>query len=116
MKEGKVVEAGGKTEMFTPPAPTAYTDLLLSSVPEMDPDWLDNLLEERGPRERGRGGLEADLTSMRPGLPVAPLQPSMTPAAASSDRRRGRHGCGGRHGGGAAAFRLHAAPPPRSRT
>ena len=26
----------------------AYTDLLLSSVPEMDPDWLTTLLEERG--------------------------------------------------------------------
>ena len=25
-----------------------YTDLLLSSVPEMDPDWLDGLLERRG--------------------------------------------------------------------
>ena len=47
MKEGKVVEAGPKTEMFTPPH-HEYTDLLLSSVPEMDPDWLDNLLEERG--------------------------------------------------------------------
>ncbi|WP_417516235.1 ABC transporter ATP-binding protein [Minwuia sp.] len=47
MKEGKVVEAGPKTEMFTPPHHD-YTDLLLSSVPEMDPDWLDRLLEERG--------------------------------------------------------------------
>ena len=47
MKEGKVVEAGGKTEMFRPPH-HEYTDLLLSSVPEMDPDWLDNLLKERG--------------------------------------------------------------------
>ncbi|MGB0853678.1 MAG: ABC transporter ATP-binding protein [Pikeienuella sp.] len=47
MKEGKVVEAGPKTEMFTPPH-HSYTDLLLSSVPEMDPDWLDNLLAERG--------------------------------------------------------------------
>jgi len=47
MKEGKVVEAGGKTEMFTPPH-HEYTDLLLSSVPEMDPDWLDDLLKERG--------------------------------------------------------------------
>jgi len=47
MKEGKVVEAGPKTEMFTPPH-HSYTDLLLSSVPEMDPDWLTNLLEERG--------------------------------------------------------------------
>ena len=24
-----------------------YTDLLLASVPEMDPDWLDNLLANR---------------------------------------------------------------------
>jgi len=47
MKEGRVVEAGPKTEMFTPPH-HSYTDLLLSSVPEMDPDWLTNLLEERG--------------------------------------------------------------------
>lgn len=47
MKDGVVVESGPKTEMFTPPH-HAYTDLLLSSVPEMDPDWLDNLLAERG--------------------------------------------------------------------
>jgi len=33
--------------MFPPPH-HAYTDLLLSSVPEMDPDWLDKLLAERG--------------------------------------------------------------------
>ena len=47
MKDGRVVEAGPKTEMFTPPH-HEYTDLLLSSVPEMDPDWLSNLLAERG--------------------------------------------------------------------
>jgi peptide/nickel transport system ATP-binding protein len=47
MKEGKVVEAGPKDEMFRPPH-HPYTDLLLSSVPEMDPDWLTNLLQERG--------------------------------------------------------------------
>lgn len=47
MKEGRVVEQGPKTEMFTPPH-HPYTDLLLSSVPEMDPDWLSTLLEERG--------------------------------------------------------------------
>ncbi len=47
MKEGKVVEQGPKDEMFKPPH-HAYTDLLLSSVPEMDPDWLTNLLDERG--------------------------------------------------------------------
>ena len=47
MKDGRVVESGPKTEMFTPPHHD-YTDLLLSSVPEMDPDWLDRLLEQRG--------------------------------------------------------------------
>ncbi|WP_341212650.1 ABC transporter ATP-binding protein [uncultured Limimaricola sp.] len=47
MKEGRVIEQGAKTAMFTPPH-HPYTDLLLSSVPEMDPDWLDQLLAERG--------------------------------------------------------------------
>ena len=47
MKEGKVVEQGPKDVMFTPPH-HPYTDLLLSSVPEMDPDWLTTVLEERG--------------------------------------------------------------------
>ncbi|MDJ0822675.1 MAG: ABC transporter ATP-binding protein [Paracoccaceae bacterium] len=47
MKDGQVVEQGPKDEMFTPPH-HPYTDLLLSSVPEMDPDWLTNLLAERG--------------------------------------------------------------------
>ncbi len=47
MRQGKVVEAGPKDVMFKPPH-HPYTDLLLSSVPEMDPDWLTNLLEERG--------------------------------------------------------------------
>ena len=47
MKDGVVVEAGPKEEMFTPPH-HPYTDLLLSSVPEMDPDWLTNLLDQRG--------------------------------------------------------------------
>ncbi len=47
MKDGKVVEQGPKLDMFQPPHHD-YTDLLLSSVPEMDPDWLTNLLNERG--------------------------------------------------------------------
>ncbi len=47
MKDGVVVEQGEKADMFQPPH-HPYTDLLLSSVPEMDPDWLDNLLEARG--------------------------------------------------------------------
>jgi peptide/nickel transport system ATP-binding protein len=46
MHQGKVVEQGLKTEILTPPhAP--YTELLLSSVPEMDPDWLTRLLDNR---------------------------------------------------------------------
>jgi len=52
MKDGLIVEAGPKDEMFTPPH-HAYTDLLLSSVPEMDPGWLDQLLEERGAENLG---------------------------------------------------------------
>ncbi|MDF1720745.1 MAG: ABC transporter ATP-binding protein [Minwuia sp.] len=47
MKEGEVVEQGPKNEMFKPPH-HAYTDLLLSSVPEMDADWLTNVVEQRG--------------------------------------------------------------------
>ncbi len=47
MQQGKVIEQGPKDDMFTPPH-HPYTDLLLSSVPEMDPNWLTTLLEERG--------------------------------------------------------------------
>ncbi|MEL6170783.1 MAG: ABC transporter ATP-binding protein [Pseudomonadota bacterium] len=47
MQQGRVVEQGPKDDMFQPPH-HPYTDLLLSSVPEMDPNWLTTLLEERG--------------------------------------------------------------------
>jgi len=47
MKDGHVIESGPKDVMFKPPH-HPYTDLLLSSVPEMDPDWLTELLEARG--------------------------------------------------------------------
>ena len=46
MLQGKIVEKGVKKKVLAPPH-HEYTELLLSSVPEMDPDWLDNLLEER---------------------------------------------------------------------
>ena len=46
MFQGKVVEQGGKEEIFTAPYPE-YTELLLSSVPEMDPDWLTQLQQQR---------------------------------------------------------------------
>lgn len=46
MYKGRIVEQGEKGEILKPPHHD-YTQLLLSSVPEMDPDWLDNLLAER---------------------------------------------------------------------
>ncbi|MEM8811549.1 MAG: ABC transporter ATP-binding protein [Pseudomonadota bacterium] len=46
MFQGEVVEQGLKDEVLSPPHPD-YTQLLLSSVPEMDPDWLTGLLNER---------------------------------------------------------------------
>jgi peptide/nickel transport system ATP-binding protein len=46
MLQGRVFEQGMKSEILEPPYPD-YTKLLLSSVPEMDPDWLTGLLKER---------------------------------------------------------------------
>jgi len=46
MLEGRIVEQGEKEEILSPPH-HEYTDKLLASVPEMDPNWLDNLLDER---------------------------------------------------------------------
>jgi peptide/nickel transport system ATP-binding protein len=50
MKDGRVVEAGPRERIFSPPH-EPYTELLLSSLPEMDPDWLDNLLLLRSQTE-----------------------------------------------------------------
>ena len=46
MNLGEVVEQGLKEDVFSPPHPD-YTELLLSSVPEMDPNWLNNLNKKR---------------------------------------------------------------------
>jgi peptide/nickel transport system ATP-binding protein len=46
MLRGEVVEQGDRETVLTPPH-HEYTELLLSSVPEMDPDWLDGVLERR---------------------------------------------------------------------
>ncbi len=46
MYQGSVVEQGPKAEILKPPQ-APYTELLLSSVPEMDPDWLDDLVDRR---------------------------------------------------------------------
>jgi peptide/nickel transport system ATP-binding protein len=46
MHQGKIVQQGAKEQVLNPPHP-AYTELLLSSVPQMDPDWLTKLLSVR---------------------------------------------------------------------
>ena len=46
MFQGEVVEQGLKSDILSPPHPE-YTELLLSSVPEMNPDWLEQLVEKR---------------------------------------------------------------------
>mgnify|MGYP001220681941 CR=1 FL=1 len=45
MHQGLVVEQGPKSDIFKPPHPE-YTKLLLSSVPEMDPNWLNKVLQK----------------------------------------------------------------------
>jgi peptide/nickel transport system ATP-binding protein len=46
MWQGRVLEQGPKSKILNPPY-QPYTGLLLSSVPQMDPDWLTNLLSNR---------------------------------------------------------------------
>ncbi len=52
MLQGRIIEQGIKKKVLDPPY-HEYTELLLSSVPEMDPDWLDNVLKMR--KEKGIG-------------------------------------------------------------
>ena len=51
MHQGRVVQQGPKSKVLNPPFP-AYTELLLSSVPEMDPDWLTGLLAKRAAKAK----------------------------------------------------------------
>ncbi len=46
MYRGEVVRYGSKTDVLTPPFDD-YTDLLLSSVPEMELGWLEDVLAHR---------------------------------------------------------------------
>ena len=46
MHLGRIVEAGDRESIFTPPH-HEYTELLLSSVPRMDPDWMENVIARR---------------------------------------------------------------------
>ena len=54
MNLGRVVEQGTKDDVFSPPHPE-YTELLLSSVPEMDPDWMQRVIDAR----RAKRGMES---------------------------------------------------------
>ena len=46
MYRGEVVRYGPKSQVLTPPF-DAYTDLLLSSVPEMELGWLEKAIAGR---------------------------------------------------------------------
>jgi peptide/nickel transport system ATP-binding protein len=50
MHRGRVVRYGGKTEVLSPPFDD-YTELLLSSVPEMELGWLDKAVVRRSDRQ-----------------------------------------------------------------
>ena len=76
MQYGKVVEQGAKEAMFKPPH-HPYTELLLSSVPEMDPNWLTQLLEERGADNLGEAAkVTADPTPVDTSETADPESPT----------------------------------------
>lgn len=52
MRRGVLVAEGPLAKVFTPPY-HPYTELILSAVPEMRTDWLDDVLRRRS--EQGRG-------------------------------------------------------------
>jgi peptide/nickel transport system ATP-binding protein len=59
MYQGRVVEQGAKHEVLSPPH-DPYTELLLSSVPQMEVGWLDRTLAEReNKKARGEVVLES---------------------------------------------------------
>ena len=66
MLQGRVVEHGPREEILSPPH-HEYTELLLASVPEMDPDWLDGVLERRKSGELIASVSTNYLATSRPG-------------------------------------------------
>ena len=59
MLKGKVVASGPTAEIFAPPY-HPYTELLLSAVPEMRPEWLDEVLAKRASRAAALGEARAN--------------------------------------------------------
>ena len=49
MLQGRMVAGGDTASVFAPPY-HPYTELLLSSVPEMRPDWLDEAIARHSAR------------------------------------------------------------------
>ena len=61
MLNGRVVEHGPRDAILSPPH-HEYTELLLASVPEMDPDWLDTLLHSRAGARLREGPISQQLS------------------------------------------------------
>ena len=61
MLNGRVVEHGPRDVILSPPH-HEYTELLLASVPEMDPDWLDSLLHTRAGARLREGPISQQLS------------------------------------------------------
>ena len=59
MYAGRICEQGPTREVFSPPY-HPYTDLLISSVPELRTDWLTEVLETREGVSAGRGSFPVD--------------------------------------------------------
>jgi peptide/nickel transport system ATP-binding protein len=57
MRLGKIVEVGDKETIFKPPY-HEYTELLLSSVPQMDPNWIDSVIHKRGQTQQLKTSVE----------------------------------------------------------
>ena len=55
MRDGKIVEYGSTVEVLTPPH-HSYTELLLSSVPELRTDWLDAIGAQRAAARTAAAG------------------------------------------------------------
>jgi peptide/nickel transport system ATP-binding protein len=59
MYAGRICEQGPTREVFTPPY-HPYTDLLISSVPELRTDWLTEVLKGRDGVSAGRAAFPVD--------------------------------------------------------
>ena len=60
MYAGRVCEQGSAQEVFAPPY-HPYTELLISSVPELRTDWLSDVLKTRADVSAGRGSIPIDV-------------------------------------------------------